>query len=200
MPIEQQPRGPNGDARQTGDGGNRESLAANARGAGEKTMAQAQDRAETGKNRAAEGVDHATDAVRDAAERLQQQEPWLADMVSRGADELAQLADTLRTNDLRSMLSRTEELSRRQPMLVAGAAFAAGFAAMRAARSAAAPAAAGLSDVAGDAVAKARREGDHAMAGAQQAARDVSGNRPEQQQSGSRGNTAAEAGRTGLGH
>ena len=193
MPIEQQPPGRNGGARETGDGENRESLTASARDAGENTLSQAQDRAESGKNRAAEGVDHATDAVRGAAERLKQQEPWLADMVSRGADELAQLADTLRTNDLRSMLSRTEELSRRQPMLVAGAAFAAGFAAMRAARSAAAPAAAGLSDVAGDAMAKVRRESGHAMAGAQQAAQDVSGNRPEQQQSGSRSNAGGRS-------
>ncbi len=200
MPIEQQPAGRSAGAGGMGDGESREDLATDARNAGEKTMSQAQDRAETGKNRAAEGVDHATDAARGAAERLQQQEPWLADLVSRGADELAHLSETLRTNDLRSMLSRTEELSRRQPMLVAGAAFAAGFAAMRAVRSGAAPAAAGMSDVAGEAMETARREGGHAMAGAQRTAEDISGNRAEPQQSGRRDDAGAETGRTGLAH
>jgi len=175
-------------------------VAGQARDAGNEALSQAQDRAESGKNRAAEGVDHAADAVRGAAERLKQQEPWLADLVSRGAEELAQLSDALRTNDLRSMLGRAEDLSRRQPMLVAGAAFAAGFAAMRAVRSAAAPAAEGLSDVAGEAMAAARRETSHAMAGARQAAGDIGGNRSEPQQSGSWDDSRAETRRTGLEH
>lgn len=144
----------------------RDNLASAARNSGEKVMAQAQDSAETGKNRAADGMDHATEAVRSAAEHLQDQEPWMADLLSRGADELAQLSDALRTNDLRTLLSRAETLSRQQPMLVAGAAFAAGFAAMRATRAGMNSASRSVSELAGNAMDTARREAGNVMASA----------------------------------
>ena len=199
MPTEQRPLGGNGGARARSEGRIPEDLAADTHNAGEKTLSHARNQAETARNRAADGMDHATDTARSAAERLQEQEPWLADLVSRGADELAHLAETLRANDLHSMLSRAEELSRRQPMLVAGAAFAAGFAAMRAIRSGAAPAAAGLSDVVDDARATARRETGHVMEGARQTTKEVSGHQHGQHHPGIRNDTGAEIGRTGLG-
>ncbi|HET8997739.1 MAG TPA: hypothetical protein VFN42_13810, partial [Acetobacteraceae bacterium] len=79
---------------------------------------------------------------------------------------LAQLSDALRTSDLRTLLSRAEALSRRQPMLVAGAAFAAGFAAMRATRVGLHAASGSVSEVAGNAMETARREAGNVMAGA----------------------------------
>lgn len=94
----------------------------------------ARQQAETGKEQAADRLEHVSEAVRDAAHQMQGQEAWLAGLVERGADEMARLAETLRTNDLRSLLHHAEDLARRQPMLAAGAAFAAGFAAVRAAK------------------------------------------------------------------
>src|SRR5579885_2881582 len=51
---------------------------------------------------AAEGVEHAADAVRQAAGSLRGQEAWLAQLVDQGADKLSDLAQTLRTNDLQT--------------------------------------------------------------------------------------------------
>jgi hypothetical protein len=103
---------------------------------------RAQQQAEAGKHRAADQMDRTSEAVRRAAQQMDGQQAWMAGLVERGADELGRLADTLRQNDLRSLLQGAEDLARRQPMLFAGGAFALGFAAMRATRaglSAAAP-------------------------------------------------------------
>lgn len=82
---------------------------------------------------AAEGVEHAADAARQAAGSLRDQEAWLAQLVDQGADQLATLAQTLRTNDPQALLSKTEQFARRQPVLFTGAAIALGFALARAA-------------------------------------------------------------------
>jgi hypothetical protein len=85
---------------------------------------------------AAEGVEHAADAVRQAAGGLRDQEAWLAPIVEQGADKLSELAQTLRTNDPQALLSKTEQFARRQPVLFTGAAMAIGFALARAATAA----------------------------------------------------------------
>ena len=108
-------------------------------------MGRAQQQAESGKDQAADQMDKASEAIRQAARQMEDQQAWMAGLVERGADELARFADTLRQNDLRSLLQSAEDFARRQPMLFAGGAFALGFAAMRATRaglSAAAPRAA----------------------------------------------------------
>ena len=124
-----------------------------ARDTADGLMDQAQQQAEAGKDQAADQMDRASEAIRDAAQHLEGQQAWMAGLVERGADELARLADTLRQNDLRSLLQGAENLARRQPMLFAGGAFALGFAAMRATR-------AGLS-AAGPRAADAVREAAH---------------------------------------
>lgn len=86
---------------------------------------------------AAEGIEHAADAARQAAGSLRDQEAWLARMVDQGADKLSEFAQTLRTNDPQALLSKTEQFARRQPVLFAGAAMAIGFALARAATTAA---------------------------------------------------------------
>lgn len=83
--------------------------------------------------RAAEGMEHTADAVRRAAGSLRGDEAWLAQLVEQGADKLSDLAQTLRTNDLPALLSRTEQFARQQPVLFTGAAMAIGFALTRAA-------------------------------------------------------------------
>ena len=102
--------------------------------AAEKVRDRVESEVEGRKGDVAERVDRAADALRGAAGKLQGDEAWIAGIVERGADELASFADTLRTNDLRGLLSRAEEFARSQPVLFAGAAFALGFALTRAAR------------------------------------------------------------------
>jgi hypothetical protein len=70
--------------------------------------------------------------VRQAAQSVRGQEAWLAGLVDQGADRLTDLAQPLRTSDLNSLLSRTEDFARRQPVLFTGAAMALGFALTRA--------------------------------------------------------------------
>jgi hypothetical protein len=90
--------------------------------------------AEAQKARAADRVDRAADAVRSAADGMRGQEAWVAGLVERGADELARMADALRTSDFRSLLNQAESFARRQPVLFAGAGAVLGFALTRAAR------------------------------------------------------------------
>lgn len=90
--------------------------------------------AEAQKGRAADRVAQAADAVRGAASGMRGQDDWMAGLVERGADELARMADILRTSDLRSLLNQAETLARRQPVLFAGAGAILGFALTRAAR------------------------------------------------------------------
>lgn len=61
----------------------------------------------------------------------------MAQVIEHGAVKLSDLADTLQTNELQTLLGKTEQFARRQPVLFAGAAMALGFALTRAAISAA---------------------------------------------------------------
>ena len=63
--------------------------------------------------------------------QLEGQQDWLAQLVERGADELGNLASTVRSNDLRGLIGKLEDMARRQPVLFVGAAMAAGFAGAR---------------------------------------------------------------------
>ncbi len=72
------------------------------------------------------------DAIRSAGKNLEgNKQEWIAHIVERGAGELGNLAATLRTNDLQSLIGKLEDLARRQPAIFVGAAMAAGFAAVR---------------------------------------------------------------------
>ena len=55
----------------------------------------------------------------------------MAGLVEQGADRLSDFAQTLRNNDLRSLLSSVEEFARRQPVLFTMGAAALGFALTR---------------------------------------------------------------------
>ena len=70
-------------------------------------------------------------AVHRSGEQLEGQQDWLAQLVERGADELGNLASTVRSNDLRGLIGKLEDMARRQPVLFVGAAMAAGFASAR---------------------------------------------------------------------
>ena len=98
--------------------------------------------AEVQKDQVADRASRIADAVRDAARGMPQQDAWVAGLIERGAGELASLAETVRRNDLRSLLNHAEEFARKQPALFAGAAAVLGFALTRAARAGVAAAAA----------------------------------------------------------
>ena len=106
---------------------------AKARGA--SLAAEAKDRvasaAEESKQGIAERLDDAAKAMHRSGEQLEGHQDWIAHLVERGADELGSLATTVRTNDLRGLLGKLEDLARRQPAVFVGAAMAAGFAAVR---------------------------------------------------------------------
>jgi hypothetical protein len=94
--------------------------------------------AEDGKASVAERLDDTAKALHRSGEQLEGHQDWVAHLVERGADELGILAATLRTNDLQGLLSKLQDLSRRQPAVFVGATMAAGFAAVRVGKLAAA--------------------------------------------------------------
>ena len=86
--------------------------------------------AEDGKGEVADALDAMAGAVHKTAENIEGQD-WLAQMVERGAGELGALANTLRGNDLQSLLGKLDELARGHPAIFVGAAMAIGFSAAR---------------------------------------------------------------------
>jgi hypothetical protein len=70
-------------------------------------------------------------AVHRSGKQLEGQQDRLAQLVERGADELGNLASTVRSNDLRGLVGKLEDIARRQPVLFVGAAMAVGFASAR---------------------------------------------------------------------
>ncbi len=87
--------------------------------------------AQTQKEGLAEQLDDLARAVHRSGEQLEGHQDWIASTVERGAAELKVLANTLRTNDLRSLMGNLEDLAKRQPALFVGASLAAGFALTR---------------------------------------------------------------------
>ena len=93
--------------------------------------------AEAQKQNVAGYLDDVAKAVHRSGEQLEGHQDWVAHMVERGAAELSMLAETLRTNDLQSLLGNLGSLARRQPALFVGASMAAGFTLARVGRLAA---------------------------------------------------------------
>jgi hypothetical protein len=87
--------------------------------------------AEEGKDGIAGRLEDMAGAVHRSGEELEGQQDWLAQLVERGADELGNLASTVRSNDLRGLIGKLQDMARRQPVLFVGAAMAAGFASAR---------------------------------------------------------------------
>jgi hypothetical protein len=87
--------------------------------------------AEKSKDGVGERLADAADAVHRSGEQLEGHQDWLAQLVERGADELGNLASAVRSNDLRGLVGKLENMARMQPVLFVGAAMAAGFASAR---------------------------------------------------------------------
>lgn len=87
--------------------------------------------AERRKNVVADRLAAVAERVQRTADELGDNEPWLGDLVARGARELEDVAGELRDRDLAGLLSSVEVFARRQPALFMGASVALGFAMTR---------------------------------------------------------------------
>ena len=97
----------------------------------EEVTSQVTAAAEDRKGELADQLEDVAKAVHRSGEQLEGHQDWMAGLIERGADELASLATTLRSNDLKGLLGNLEDLARRQPALFLGASMAAGFAMVR---------------------------------------------------------------------
>ena len=87
--------------------------------------------AERRKNVVADRLAAVAERAQRTADDLGDKEPWLGDLVARGARELEDVAGELRDRDLAGLLSSVEVFARRQPALFMGASVALGFAMTR---------------------------------------------------------------------
>jgi hypothetical protein len=85
-------------------------------------------------DRAADAVDAVADSLNRVADQMPQDQAWLSDLTVRGGQQLSELAETIRQNDLQGLLRRVDGFARDQPALFLGASLAAGFALARVAQ------------------------------------------------------------------
>ena len=84
------------------------------------------------KNRATDGLGSIANAVRQSTQQLRdQQHDVIAGYVDQAADQIEQLSQRLRDRDIAELFRDLQNLSRRQPGLFVGGAFALGFVAAR---------------------------------------------------------------------
>jgi hypothetical protein len=83
------------------------------------------------KNGVADRLSAIAERAHCSAGDLRQDEPWLGNLLERGADELAGMAEELRQQDIADLIGSVEVFARRQPALVMGATVALGFALTR---------------------------------------------------------------------
>jgi len=84
------------------------------------------------KNRATDGLGSIASAVRQSTQQLRdQQHDVIAGYVDQAADQIEQLSQRLRSRDITDLFGDLQNLSRRQPALFVGGAFALGFVAAR---------------------------------------------------------------------
>ena len=117
-------------------------VAREARGAGEAVRQEVSnlggtikqglsDQVERQKNGIADRLSAVAERAQTSANDLRDQEAWLGNLLGRGADELASIAEEIRRNDVPGLLGSVEVFARRQPALFMGATVALGFALTR---------------------------------------------------------------------
>ena len=89
------------------------------------------DQVERQKNGFADRLSAVAERAQTSASELRAQEAWLGNLLGRGADELAGIAEEIRRNDVPGLLGSVEVFARRQPALFMGATVALGFALTR---------------------------------------------------------------------
>jgi hypothetical protein len=145
-------------------------LAGDAREAGanvaQDVRASAEEATARGQQQAADRVDDLAESLRRSADGMQDQPEWLNGLAARGATELSNFADVLRSNDLEGLLRYAGRFAREQPALFTGASMALGFAVARFAKVSAQPAVreswrrSGETSVYGSAASQSRAVGD----------------------------------------
>ena len=86
---------------------------------------------EQGKNSIADRLAAVAERAQRSAGDLQADEPWLGNLLGRGASELESLATELRRNEVSDLMGSVETFARRQPALFMGASVALGYALTR---------------------------------------------------------------------
>ena len=89
------------------------------------------DQVEHQKNGIADRLSAVAERAQTSAGDLRDQEAWLGNLLGRGADELASIAEEIRRNDVAGLWGSVEVFARRQPALFMGATVALGFALTR---------------------------------------------------------------------
>lgn len=88
---------------------------------------QAAERAAGQKDRLAEGLESAAEALTQVSRQLHDsQQDAIANVTSMAADRVRQMSDYLRRHDVEDLIDDVEDFARRQPALVLGGAFALG--------------------------------------------------------------------------
>ena len=92
---------------------------------------KAENIAERPKQLGADQAEQMAKAVHKAASELEEQMPKAAEFVHAAASRLEQGAETLRNQGLGDLVTKYSDLGRKEPLVLFGAAVAAGFAASR---------------------------------------------------------------------
>ena len=87
--------------------------------------------ADRGREMAVEGIDKVAQTVRRLSTDMEIDQPQIASAASTAADQADRLAQYLRENDARQIMSSIESAARRQPLIFLGGAFVLGLAASR---------------------------------------------------------------------
>lgn len=92
----------------------------------EQAKSTATTQANSQKQRAAEGLTSAADAIRQVSDKMRQDQPALANATAMAADRTQDIARYLQQTDVNDMIRGVEDFARRQPLLFLGGAFAIG--------------------------------------------------------------------------
>jgi hypothetical protein len=118
-------------------------LAGDAREAGanvaQDLRASAEEVTARGQQQAADRVEDLAQSLRRSADTMKDQPEWLSGLAARGATELSNFAEVLRSNDLEGLLRYAGRFAREQPALFTGASMALGFAVARFAKASVQP-------------------------------------------------------------
>lgn len=89
------------------------------------------EKADRGREMAAEGIDKLARTVRRVSTDMQTDQPQIANVALTAADQADKVAQYLRANDAREIIGSVEDAARRQPLIFIGGAFLLGLAASR---------------------------------------------------------------------
>ena len=87
--------------------------------------------ADRGREQAASGIDQVAQSIRRVSTDMLAEQPTIANAALTAADQAERVAQYLRQTDARQIISKVEDVARRQPLIFLGGAFLLGAAASR---------------------------------------------------------------------